>query len=139
MEVSILNGVRVSPSLDEDWSDYKVHFSTELDIDVPHGQRRYSTIATHRKCFHTSWKPYFTFLDRLDEYCVTLAHKANHSFTPNTKWGRLDHPQFGFVVTILATRCRALGDGDDDFHSNTHEHLPDKTLHINPKETQHCC
>ena len=40
MEVSILNGVRVSPSLDEDWSDYKVHFSTELDIDVPQGQRR---------------------------------------------------------------------------------------------------
>ena len=26
-------------------------------------------------------------------YCATLAHKANHSFAPNTRWGRMEHPR----------------------------------------------
>jgi len=85
--VSILNGTRVIPSIHEDWSDYKVHFSTEFDIDIPEDMRR------------------------MDQYCTTLAHKANHSFTPNTKWGRMDHPRFGFVVTLLA--CRAITMGEE--------------------------
>ena len=38
--VSILNGVRVSPSIKEEWSDYKVNFNTELDLDVPADMRR---------------------------------------------------------------------------------------------------
>ena len=38
--VSILNGVRMSPSIDDEWSDYKVNFSTELDLDVPADMRR---------------------------------------------------------------------------------------------------
>ena len=38
--VAMLNGTRVSPSLDEEWSDYKVHFSTEFDIDIPDNMRR---------------------------------------------------------------------------------------------------
>jgi len=66
--VAIYNGVRTRPDLHEDWSDYKVHFSSEFDIDIPDDMRR------------------------TDEYCTTLAHKANHSFAPNTKWGRIDHP-----------------------------------------------
>ena len=67
--ISLLNGIRVAPSLDEDWSDYKVHFNTEFDIDIPEDMRS------------------------LDKYCATLAHKANHSFLPNTRWGRMDHPR----------------------------------------------
>ena len=53
--VSMLNGTRVIPSLDEEWSDYKVggnkrirnhtlikvHFSTEFDIDIPDNMRRF--------------------------------------------------------------------------------------------------
>jgi len=84
--VSILNGTRVVPSIHEDWSDYKVHFSTEFDIDIPDDMRR------------------------TDQYCSTLAHKANHSFTPNTKWGRMDHPKFGMVVTLLALRSITEGE-----------------------------
>ena len=26
-------------------------------------------------------------------YRATLAHKCNHSFTPNCRWGRVDHPR----------------------------------------------
>ena len=83
--MSILNGTRVVPSLHEEWSDYKVHyrlcalypadgllqvhFSSEFDLDIPCDMRR------------------------LDQYCATLAHKANHSFAPNTRWGRMEHPR----------------------------------------------
>ena len=38
--VALLNGVRVSPSLGDAWSDYKVNFSTELDLDIPSDMRR---------------------------------------------------------------------------------------------------
>ena len=67
--VSILNGTRSSPSCQDEWSDYKVNFNTGLDLDIPEDMRR------------------------TDQYCSTLAHKANHSFSPNTRWGRLDHPR----------------------------------------------
>ena len=43
----------------------KKDMSIELDIDIPEDMRS------------------------LDKYCATLAHKANHSFLPNTKWGRI--------------------------------------------------
>ena len=46
--MSILNGTRVVPSLHEEWSDYKVHFSSEFDLDIPCDMRR------------------------LDQYCATL-------------------------------------------------------------------
>ena len=38
--VSILNGVRMSPSITDEWSDYKVNFNTELDLDVPADMQR---------------------------------------------------------------------------------------------------
>ena len=40
--VALLNGVRISPSLGDDWSDYKVNFNTELDLDIPSDMRRYA-------------------------------------------------------------------------------------------------
>ena len=84
-------GTRVMPSLHEDWSDYKVHFNTELDIDIPEDMRRYQTLITiisEKLIFLNS---------RIDQYCATLAHKANHSFTPNTRWGRMDHPKYAIT------------------------------------------
>ena len=65
---------------------YKVNFNTGLDLDIPHDMRR------------------------TDQYCTTLAHKANHSFRPNTRWGRMDHPRFGLVVTLLAMREISVGE-----------------------------
>ena len=35
------------PSLQEDWSDYKVHFSSELDLDIPDDMRRCGLIINH--------------------------------------------------------------------------------------------
>ena len=42
------SGTRVIPGIDEDWSDYKVHFSSEFDIDIPENMRR----SLHK------WKPW---------------------------------------------------------------------------------
>jgi len=36
-----------------------------------------------------------------EHYCATLAHKLNHSFTPNCTWANADHPCFGFVPSIV--------------------------------------
>ena len=36
-------------------------------------------------------------------YQATLAHKLNHSFTPNCAWTNADHPCFGFVPSITTT------------------------------------
>ena len=33
-------GTRVFPGIDEEWSDYKVHFSSDFDIDIPEDMRR---------------------------------------------------------------------------------------------------
>ena len=56
--------------------DYRIRLNGETDIDIP---------------------PQYTSLER---YCATLGHKANHSFTPNAKWSRLEHPRFGLICAI---------------------------------------
>jgi len=35
-----------------------------------------------------------------NSYRATLAHKLNHSFTPNCCWTNADHPCFGFVPSV---------------------------------------
>ena len=35
-------------------------------------------------------------------YQASLAHKLNHSFTPNCTWATADHPCFGFVPSVVA-------------------------------------
>ena len=73
------------PGIDEDWSDYKVHFSSAFDIDIPEDMRRCVVLKARFKITVSMFS--------LDKYCATLAHKCNHSFTPNLKWGRIDHPR----------------------------------------------
>ena len=71
--INPLPGTRAAPRRDEAWSDYRVHFSSEFSIDIPPDMRR------------------------LDQYCVTLAHKANHSFAPNVRFGRMEHPRWVMI------------------------------------------
>ena len=52
----MLSGTRVVPSLQEDWSDYKVHFSSELDLDIPDDMRRCGLIINHMCHLITSLK-----------------------------------------------------------------------------------
>ena len=56
----------------------RVHLNSEYDIDIPEDMR--ST----------------------DQYCASLAHKANHSFNPNCRWSRIDHPRFGLICSLTA-------------------------------------
>ena len=43
-------------------------------------------------------------LSSTSAYSATLGHKANHSFKPNAKWGRIEHPRFGLICSIVALR-----------------------------------
>ena len=53
-----------------------------------------------------------TVKDELHElvkrYKASLAHKANHSFTPNCRFTLFDHPRFGPVPAVITTKevCR---------------------------------
>ena len=63
--VSLFNGVRCQSSrnqmIGQPNYDYRIKLNGEIDIDIP-----------------------LNCID-LNQYCATLGHKANHSFTPNCK------------------------------------------------------
>jgi len=61
-------------------SDYKIRLTDDTDIDIPQ-----------------AW------LDT-ESYCATLAHKTNHSFTPNCQWNDFFHPRFGLLRSVQAIR-----------------------------------
>jgi hypothetical protein len=51
-------------------------------------------------------------LDRMDippemrdmaSYCATVAHKINHSFSPNCRFSRFEHPVFGPLPCVVTT------------------------------------
>ena len=67
-------------------SDYRIRLNGDWDMDIPKG-------------YH-----------QLKQYCATLAHKANHSFTPNVEWGIFEHPRFGLIRSLRAIRDLKKGD-----------------------------
>ncbi|KAG7517280.1 histone-lysine N-methyltransferase SETD7 isoform X1 [Solea senegalensis] len=83
--VSFYNGVRITHSEvdSRDWSLNGNTISVDEDtvIDVP---------------------PPF---DQMDRYCASLAHKANHSFSPNCKFEPYVHPRFGLIKCIRTLRA----------------------------------
>jgi len=84
--VALMNGARSPPSLHQEWSEYRIKLDGDTDLDIPESLRSLST------------------------YCATLAHKANHSFTPNCRWGRVDHPRFGCIISLVALRNCSPGE-----------------------------
>lgn len=86
--VALFNGVRKASSRNGEgpWSDYRIRLNGETDIDIP-----------------------LEFVG-LDKYCATLGHKANHSFSPNSRWSRLEHPRFGLICSITALRDICKGE-----------------------------
>merc|ERR1711974_357236 len=81
-----MNGARSPPSLHQEWSDYRIKLDGNTDLDIPESLRS------------------------LSAYCATLAHKANHSFTPNCRWGRVDHPRFGCIISLVALKNCSPGE-----------------------------
>jgi len=76
--VALYNGVKEPPSLSQRWSDYRVKVNGDFDIDIPEDMRSVTS------------------------YSASLAHKANHSFAANCRWGRIDHPRFGMISSLVA-------------------------------------
>ena len=88
--VSLFNGVRLSNSKDEDeaagFSSYKIRLNGQTDLDVPD---EYTNLS---------------------KYKATLGHKANHSFSNNARWSRIEHARFGLICAITATKDIRRGD-----------------------------
>ena len=68
--MALYNGTREMPSLDQEWSDYRVHLNADCDIDIPQVSRagvffrRLMSVALHQPlflhlvtsfCFYTSF------------------------------------------------------------------------------------
>ena len=89
--VSFYNGVRLThDEVDSrDWSlnGCTIALDDEVVLDVP---KEYA---------------------KLENYCATLGHKANHSSTPNCEYVFYDHPRFGEIKAIK-TICNVLKDGE---------------------------
>ena len=45
----------------------------------------------------------------LNRYRATLAHKINHSFDPNCRWGVINHPTFGRVPRVVTLKDLKAG------------------------------
>jgi len=43
-------------------------------------------------------------------YCASLGHKANHSFQPNSKYDKFDHPRFGSIKCIRTIKAVVAGE-----------------------------
>ena len=44
-------------------------------------------------------------------YCGSLAHKCNHSFTPNGQFVVFDHPKFGLIPCV--STIADIGQGEE--------------------------
>ncbi|TRY63830.1 hypothetical protein TCAL_02039 [Tigriopus californicus] len=84
--IAFFNGVRKrrvirampSSANSEDWSDYSITLSRDISLDIPEPMRS------------------------IHKYQATLAHKACHSFEPNSAFRRFFHPRFGLIMCIIA-------------------------------------
>ena len=78
--VALFSGARKRHFRNEtfEWSDYCIKVDESCSIDIP------------------------DFYIDVDHYCATLAHKACHSFKPNSRFDILYHPRFGRIMAIFA-------------------------------------
>lgn len=67
-------------------SDYRIRLNGDFDLDIPEE------------------------LTSIEEYCATLAHKANHSFEPNGVWSVFEHPRFGLIRALASLRDIKAGE-----------------------------
>jgi len=88
--VALYNGIKFKSSTyaaeHMPHSDYRIRLNGDLDMDIPKG-------------FHLT-----------TQYSATLAHKANHSFTPNCEWTLFEHPRFGLIRALTSVKPIARGE-----------------------------
>lgn len=79
--------------------DMSVLFSPNMTIDER--ENIHKNLLSFNKEFDLNVPPP---MDNILFYRATLAHKANHSFRPNTKFGYVKHPRFGETRCLVSTR-----------------------------------
>ena len=90
--VAFYNGIRI-PADEEDtndtWEDcsYRIFSAVDEDIDSDNTER--IDMPAH--------------LRSTEEYCATVGHKINHSFTPNCKFSKFVHPLYGPIPCVVTT------------------------------------
>jgi len=88
--VALYNGIKVKTSTyaadHMPRSDYRIRLNADIDMDIPNG------------------------FEQTEKYCATLAHKTNHSFTPNCEWTLFESPRFGLIRSITAQKPIKAGE-----------------------------
>ena len=94
--VAFYNGVRIPADAgdeDDNWEDCSYRIFVEIDED-----------ATDIECENRERMDMPEEYRSLDKYCATLAHKINHSFNPNCRFGKFHHPIFGPIPSVITTQ-----------------------------------
>ena len=88
--VSFYNGIRMSADeLDEDSKeDWEANAYKIMDLLGPDDNGKEGVIDIPPEYIS------------MRKYRASLAHKTNHSFTPNAKFSLFDHPRFGKVPAV---------------------------------------
>jgi len=88
--IALYNGIKIKTSTYASEhmprSDYRIRLNGDLDMDIPHG------------------------FQSTNQYCATLAHKANHSFMPNCEWTLFESPRFGLIRSLTAQKPIEVGE-----------------------------
>jgi len=92
--ISFYNGIRVQPGEQPPWSNggYQIYVDWN----------KTSVITSELMDIPPDYVP-------AKRYKASLAHKINHSFDPNCRWGVIEHPTFGRVPRVVTIKDLKAG------------------------------
>ena len=101
--LAFYNGLRLPPEADEDdWEkcSYRIFLNKPLTTSEP------AEAEAEADCDILDIPEEMRSLDR---YCATVAHKVNHSFQPCGEFRAFQHPQYGDIKCVVATKLLPAG------------------------------
>jgi len=101
--VAFYNGIRMTPEEKSPWEDRAYSIVVEWEE-----KRLAFPFPWVSKADHMDLPPKY---HSSENYTATLAHKLNHSFTPNCRWSNMEHPCYGLVPAILT--LDAIKEGEE--------------------------
>ena len=97
--VAFYNGTRIPPDTEDDDDDKWENCAYKIFIENGENQ-----LEEKRERMDIPES-----LRNINLYCATLAHKINHSFKPNCKFGRYHHPIFGTIPCVSTLQFIPMG------------------------------
>lgn len=95
--VAFYNGVRVTSWVENSWEECS--YRILLHNDTEEGEDE-----DNEECMDIPEE-----MREISNYCATVAHKVNHSFRPNCRFSRYNHPLYGVIPCVVTTELVQRG------------------------------